>query len=276
MRVAILAVLLFAVVVSAQPAAPVKKGKTFAGGAAQCTPGNGVISADGAGAGNGCAPCLAGYYQAGSGTLACTACPAGTWSPIGSAACYKCPSGTISGVASDSCEECGYGTVTTGYTAGGAFTGFNRGMTSGDVTTNTRCFPCDVNWYQPAAAQTVCIPCPANTNTAGAQGAGACFAASGGNTVAGKGGAAPGSASLVEVEQKPAGAKKAAGVKKAGPAPGVASGSASGSNSPNVKEASAGPKAPIVKSKRGSFKGGKAGRAAGAAKARFAARAMQP
>jgi len=274
MRVTIALLLLAVVAVAAQtPTAPIKKASDFAGGAAICKPGTGVISADSSAAGNGCAPCLAGYYQAKEGTLACTACPAGTWSPIGSPACYTCPSGTISGVASDSCEECGYGTVTTGYTSGNAFTGFNRGMTSGDITTNTRCFPCDVDWYQPKAAQTVCMPCPANTGTAGAQGAGACFARTGGNTVAGAGGAAPGSASLLETTPT-------AGAKKAGPAKGVASGSASGSNAPNVK--TNGPPAPIVKSRRGNYKpqGKAAAKPAGAKKsaaaARFAARSMQP
>jgi len=281
-----LALLLIAVVAVAaqQPAAPIKKAKSFAGGAATCTPGTGVVSAD-ATSGNACAPCLAGYYQANTGTLACTACPAGTWSPIGSRACYTCPAGTISGVAADSCEECGYGTVTTGYTQSNAFTGFNRGMTSGDITTNTRCFPCDVNWYQPKAAQTVCMPCPANTNTAGAQGQGACFAASGGNTVAGNGGAAPGGApaALLETHQSPAKATKATkatpaapaakstpakGTKKAGPAPGVGSGSASGSNSVNVKS-TGGPQPPITKSKRGDYK-------PRAKPARFVQRAMKP
>jgi len=262
----VLAAIVAVVAAADPPAAPIKKAASFAGGAANCIPGQGIISND-ATAGNACAPCLAGYYQPNTGTLACTSCPAGTWSPIGSNACFTCPAGTISGVASDSCEECGFGTVTTGYFSGGQFSGFNKGMTSGDITTNTRCFPCDVNFYQPLAAQTICKPCPPNTSTAGAQGQGACFAATGGNTVAGAGGAAPGSAALLETEGP-------AGAKKAGPAPGVASGSASGSNSPHVKNN--GPKAPITKSKRGNYKPRGATKGAKAAKARFAARAMNP
>jgi len=249
----VLAAIVAVVAAADPPSAPIKKAASFAGGAANCIPGQGIISND-ATAGNACAPCLAGYYQPNTGTLACTSCPAGTWSPIGSNACFTCPAGTISGVASDSCEECGFGTVTTGYFSGGQFSGFNKGMTSGDITTNTRCFPCDVNFYQPLAAQTICKPCPPNTSTAGAQGQGACFAATGGNTVAGKGGAAPGSsASLLELKLRKPVTASAVGTKKAGPAPGVASGSASGSNSPHVK--TNGPKAPITKSKRGNYKG---------------------
>jgi hypothetical protein len=267
MKLAILLVIALAAtaVMGQAPAAPIHHAANFGGSSATtCNPGEGVVSADPHSPVNSCAKCLAGYYQSGTGTLACTACPAGSWSPVGSAACYQCPAGTISGVAADGCDECGFGTVA----ASTYYTLVNRGKGSGTSLGNTRCYPCDVNFYQPQAGQTDCLPCPANTNTAGAQGAGACFAATGGNTVAGTkaGAAAP---ALVEIHQ-PAGAATHNG--KVLPK-GVASGS-SNDGSAHVKPASAGPKPIIRPSKRGNYKHSAAAKPAAAKKPRFAA--LQP
>jgi hypothetical protein len=239
------------VAVSAEPTAPIKKGAAFQGGAAVCKKGEGVVAPTASGNIEGCAPCLAGYFQAGEGTLACTACPSGTWSPIGSSSCYACPAGTISGSASDSCTECGFGTVSmfTQYYSEGAWrvqTNNKGNMPSSNTNykqgiSGSNCYPCAVNFYQPKAAQTTCLPCPPNTSTANAEGAGACFAVGGGNTI-GFQPSVGAAKSLMEVSVS------------AGPTKDTASGKISGSKGANVKSAKEGPKAPVNKSRRGSYK----------------------